>query len=60
MRNYVISSLIFLAVISSTNANTTEINGVSYTIAPNQIYTGADFTGADFSGVDLTGSTFTK
>ena len=60
MRNYVISSLIFLVVISSTNANTTEINGVFYTIAPNQTYTGADFTGADFSGVNLTGSTFTN
>ena len=60
MRNYVISCLIFLVAISSTNANTTEINGVSYTIAPNQIYTGADFTGANFSGVDLTGSTFTN
>ena len=40
------------------NSNTKLINGVSYTIAPGQTYSNADFSNADFSEVDLTGSSF--
>ena len=40
------------------NSNTKLINDVSYTVAPGQTYSNADFSNADFSEVDLTGSSF--
>ena len=57
MIRIVIFISIFVTTISSA---VTEINGVTYTIGPNQTYLNADFSYADFSGVDFSGSTFTN
>ena len=51
---------IFSIFVTMTLSADTEINGVTYTIGPNQTYINADFSNADFSGVDFSGSTFTN
>ena len=51
---------IFSIFVTMTLSADTEINGVIYTIGPNQTYINADFSNADFSGVDFSGSTFTN